>query len=388
MPRKYLRLGSQSAKDLPDTKVDPHSIQIKVEKNEDASPLPVTIKKEITETESRPSTPKLKLVIKSDGQRYSSTITEEDVNDSDGTVNSEDTNFMRGISVKEEQVDPEENVPYSNDMKPFDLYSGERKSRNLSDISDDLPDNGAESDSDVTVVSDGEKVNDPIVIDDDDEGDDEDMENHGSSSDDNHEDDISSPKSISLDPVIKHEDISSDFTDLFSNKYQTGSSELSFYTKNSPKEMPSNNAFSDFPPSEHISNDFANSQGSDAQSTRTIPYSEDGNSLKDEDLNEELDYNKSTSSFAQYEPISSPEADQNESSFSNYLDSFSSSSTFNMGGIRDQNLGFSMTHRTERDSHMTNYVAESPPWTEEENENADQIKAEMESAISSILDLN
>jgi hypothetical protein len=74
---------------------------------------------------------------------------------------------------------------------------------------------------------------------------------------------------------------------------------------------------------------------SDAHSTQTIPYSDDENSVKEDDLSNDVDYNKSTSSFAQYEPISSPEADQEESSFSNYL-SYKSQSKHNLKKKREE----------------------------------------------------
>ncbi|VDI10053.1 Hypothetical predicted protein [Mytilus galloprovincialis] len=416
MPRKYLKL-EPGTDESPDIKFDPNSIQIKRERVQVPSPSTPTplIKKESFESDnSRPSTPKFKLVIKSSGQGYSSSITEEEIEQTN-VLESSDTkemNFMSGIHVKEEQIDIDsDEVPLDRTLEPFESYSQDRHSE--SNVhSDDLIDDGADSDSDVTVVSDDDnKTNDAIVIDDDDDDDDnheededgdnemeeDDNEDNSENSKGDNFDEIMSRKS-SVEPVIKHEDISNDdFNDFFSNKYESGSSELSYYTRTTQQNpLTADNIISSLASVDQISNDVSYSQNSDAHSahnsdahsTQTIPYSEDGNSIKDEDLSNDVDYNKSASSFAHYEPISSPEADQSES-FSNYLPQYDSSS-FNLGGIRDQHLHYGLSNPM-RESSSNNHMTGSESWEEEmeeESENADKIKAEMESAINSILSLN
>lgn len=381
MPRKYLKLETKCSDNPIDVKFDPKTIHIKTEKDVVPTPIiPSAIKKENYDSDgSRPSTPKLKLVIKSDGRGYSSSITEEGTgpNNSINSNNVNSMNFMNSIHVKEEQIEIEDslhNEPLNDTLKPFESYSKNDDSfnHNSSNDIDDLEDNGADSSSDVTVVSDYENKTecDAIVIDNEESNSDDDnncMESQG-------------------EPVMKHEDISTDFTDFFSKQYQTESSKLSYYPHTSQSnDLTTENVLASFPSSESISNENAYSHNSDAHSTRTIPYSDDGNSLKDEDFSNDMDYNKSTSSFAQYEPISSPEGDQE--SFSDYLSSYKA---FNMGGIRDQGLNFDLTDSNRddlQDEHATRSSWKEEP-TEEEEQNAEKIKAEMESAINSILSLN
>ncbi|CAC5409705.1 unnamed protein product [Mytilus coruscus] len=411
MPRKYLKLEPQTD-EAPDIKFDPNSIQIKCEKAQVPSPTPLIKKESFESDNSRPSTPKFKLVIKSSGQGYSSSITEEDCEQTNVLESSDtkDIDFMSGIQVKEEQIDIDsDEVPLDRTLEPFESYSQDRNNESHV-LSDDLIDDGADSDSDVTVVSDDDnKTNDAIVIDDDDDDDDDDQEEGDGDNEEEEEDEDNSENSkvdnfdetmsrkSFVEPVIKHEDISNDFNDFFSNKYQSGSTELSYYTRTTQQNpLTADNIISSLASVDQISNDVSYSQNSDAHSTQnsdahstqTIPYSEDGNSIKDEDLSNDVDYNKSASSFAHYEPISSPEADQSES-FSNYLPHYDSSS-FNLGGIRDQNLRYGLSDPT-REGSSNNHMTGSSSWEEEmeeESENADKIKAEMESAINSILSLN